>query len=94
MNEKEKNLKKFQTEAFKQSLPSLLEKHFELLELVQPEFKASQEQKEKRMSICRSCPHFEEDSNVQYCENCRCLLVALIDFKGSTCPCQKWGPEE
>jgi hypothetical protein len=92
MNNKENNLKKFNQLGFEKTLPALKEKHFKFLEQVKEEFKSSEEVKKERVGICSSCPKLKESLEIQYCDDCQCLLDALIDFKESSCPIGKWGP--
>jgi len=48
----------------------------------------SDDVKQSRMRICKSCPHFSR-SDVR-CLHCGCYLEAKTSLKASKCPIDKW----
>ena len=46
------------------------------------------EQKEARLAICKSCEHY---TKVYICSECGCVMPLKTTFKASFCPLDKWG---
>jgi hypothetical protein len=59
-----------------------------LKRVVQDPTRVSEEQQESRMSICRSCEHF--DANRTVCKQCGCFLQLKTQFANMRCPIGKW----
>lgn len=47
---------------------------------------ASDELKEKRISICNGCSYLED----QICTSCGCIFQTLMTYTTSKCPQNKW----
>ena len=43
---------------------------------------------ERRMTLCRACPLYDEKQN--RCRKCGCRLKGKARFKAGKCPIQKW----
>ena len=52
----------------------------------------SDEKKQERLDICRSC-EFINDINMS-CKKCGCSLGIKTSWRTTSCPIGKWGPEE
>lgn len=50
--------------------------------------RASSEEREKRMDLCRACKHFIEKE--RRCSECGCFMAAKTWIKAATCPVGKW----
>lgn len=48
---------------------------------------ASDEEKDRRYSICEECPHL---TATKRCEKCGCFMVAKTKLLHATCPENKW----
>ena len=48
----------------------------------------SSELKEKRINICKECPHFIKVSTT--CKKCGCFMSVKTGFEGVKCPINKW----
>jgi len=48
----------------------------------------SNDEFERRMSICKGCPKFQPDMSV--CGECGCFLNAKARLNGMKCPMSKW----
>jgi hypothetical protein len=46
-------------------------------------------EKEKRLSICSSCPEFISLSKM--CKQCGCFMPSKVKLAGAECPLGKWG---
>lgn len=51
--------------------------------------KVDEQEKERRLSICRECQHYV--SRVSSCGFCWCYLPMKTSFKRNSCPIRKWG---
>jgi hypothetical protein len=47
---------------------------------------------DKRLSICKTCEHYEEDTS--RCLECGCYMPAKALWPYSNCPIEKWKSEE
>jgi heterodisulfide reductase subunit A-like polyferredoxin len=54
------------------------------------ELKVSDEEKEKRLAICNSCPHKEELIGQPRCGACGCFLKLKASLATEKCPKDKW----
>ena len=52
------------------------------------ELTVSAEVSEKRMSVCKGCPHFEPV--LQRCNECGCMQKLKTRLAGMKCPLGKW----
>jgi hypothetical protein len=50
--------------------------------------KVDEQEKERRLSICRECQHYV--SKVSSCGYCWCYLPMKASFKRNSCPIRKW----
>lgn len=50
----------------------------------------SDEESNKRMDICKSCPEFKSFANQPQCGSCGCFLALKVKGKSFTCPKGKW----
>jgi|694.fasta_scaffold128036_3 hypothetical protein len=48
---------------------------------------ASDEEKDRRYSICQDCPHL---TVAKTCTKCGCFMVAKTKLLNATCPENKW----
>jgi hypothetical protein len=53
---------------------------------------ASEEEADKRYSICNGCPEFV--SLTKQCKKCGCFMAAKTKIASASCPIGKWGKEE
>ncbi len=61
--------------------------------LLDPELRISDQTKiDKRMEICKACPHFI--SLTTMCKECGCIMKAKTTLANAECPIHKWGKEE
>lgn len=44
---------------------------------------------EKRLEICRGCPHFIKATT--QCKECGCFMTAKTKLPNASCPIGKWG---
>lgn len=51
---------------------------------------APDEERDRRMSICKECPFFESGENPR-CKSCGCPLKIKTSWAGESCPQGKWG---
>lgn len=54
-------------------------------------FFVPQEVIDKRLSICKTCEHF--DSEYKKCNKCGCYLDYKVKLRTVECPIGKWGKE-
>lgn len=54
------------------------------------ELLVSKEEKEQRMSICRSCEHYTELCGQARCNECGCFAMLKTELASAKCPCGKW----
>jgi hypothetical protein len=52
--------------------------------------RSSEEIKNERMEICRSCPFFIKITT--QCSKCGCVMEAKTRLAEASCPVGKWGP--
>ena len=52
--------------------------------------RSSEEIKNERMEICRSCPFFIKITT--QCSKCGCVMEAKTRLAEASCPVDKWGP--
>lgn len=52
--------------------------------------RSSEEIKNERMEICRSCPFFIKITT--QCSKCGCVMEAKTRLAEASCPVNKWGP--
>jgi hypothetical protein len=52
--------------------------------------RSSEEVKNERMEICRSCPFFIKITT--QCSKCGCVMEAKTRLAEASCPVDKWGP--
>ena len=52
-----------------------------------PSFFVSSEEQERRLNICRGCPHFVNNSR---CMKCGCAMNWKTKLSGGKCPIKKW----
>jgi hypothetical protein len=52
---------------------------------------ASDDEIEKRISICESCEFYIKSTT--NCKKCGCFMKAKTKFKGVSCPIMKWSAE-
>jgi rRNA maturation endonuclease Nob1 len=55
---------------------------------VRDEYKAEVEVREKRITICKSCPELFQPTDT--CKKCGCFVNAKTWIKNTTCPLGKW----
>lgn len=48
----------------------------------------SEDEKEKRLNICRACPYFEKTQ--ERCSQCGCFLSVKTYLKAERCPLSRW----
>jgi hypothetical protein len=59
------------------------------LDLINPKMqRVDSDLREKRLSICSSCPSFI--SATKQCMNCGCIMPLKTKLKDATCPLGKW----
>ena len=51
--------------------------------------KASEEEKERRLEICRGCEFFDNDKHPK-CKKCGCFLNIKTSWAGESCIIKKW----
>jgi hypothetical protein len=77
--------------------PSIPEQANNLVSLIQDaimdaisgnEIFATDEEKDRRLSICRSCPEYHAESI--RCKNCGCFLENKVIYTAAKCPLDKW----
>jgi hypothetical protein len=59
---------------------------WDLLNPNQP--KASDEEAESRLNICKSCEHLM--SITSQCKKCGCVMPAKVKIQRASCPINKW----
>jgi len=61
-------------------------------QLLQGGFKAAdREEKERRLAICRTCPHLmDRGSKFERCSQCGCVLRFKAALEAWGCPLEKW----
>ena len=61
-------------------------------QLLQGGFKAAdREEKERRLAICRTCPHLmDKGSKFERCSQCGCVLRFKAALEAWGCPLKKW----
>jgi hypothetical protein len=52
------------------------------------EKRSSEEEFERRLSICRECPFFIK--RTQQCKKCGCFMNLKVKLERSSCPIKKW----
>jgi|LakMenEpi13Jul12_1017406.scaffolds.fasta_scaffold01164_3 hypothetical protein len=57
--------------------------------LIEKQFLASQEDRNKRIEICEACEHLHR---WKYCKLCWCYMPLKTHINNSSCPMGKWGP--
>lgn len=77
--------------------PSIPEQANNLISLIQDaildavsgnEIFVTEEEKERRLSICKKCPEYHEEQ--MRCKNCGCFLENKVTFTASKCPLSHW----
>ena len=63
------------------------------LETESLEIKNTDETRAERKSLCDMCPKKETTWNVDYCSECKCILLFKTAFKYARCPLGKWESE-
>jgi hypothetical protein len=59
------------------------------LDLLNPKTKhSSNDVAERRMAICRACPHLFQPTST--CKKCGCFMIAKTKIDGAKCPLEKW----
>jgi uncharacterized paraquat-inducible protein A len=71
---------------YKQSLTKSLLKPI----TVSPIIEASDPIQEERLSICKSCEFYKNESGEPSCGQCGCPLKSKISIAEESCPLQKW----
>ena len=56
-------------------------------DIIQGQILANTETKNKRIEICKSCPHL---MMFNMCEYCKCLMNLKVQFQSTKCPKGLW----
>lgn len=78
-------------EKLKQRMTYLAEKTVELAKEAEKELekiKLSEEERNKRYDICKTCEHFNEKTT--QCKICNCIMSVKTYLGQSSCPLKKW----
>jgi hypothetical protein len=54
------------------------------------ELLVSDEVAQKRMEVCKGCPHFVITLGQPRCNECSCLMALKTKLAGMKCPLHKW----
>lgn len=58
------------------------------IDFINPETEyVSEEEKDRRYSICEECPHLKATKR---CDKCGCFMAAKTKLLHATCPINKW----
>jgi hypothetical protein len=63
------------------------------LETESLEIKNTDTERATKKSICDMCPSKQTTFNVDYCDECKCILLFKTAFKYARCPLNKWESE-
>lgn len=55
-----------------------------------PSFIVSKGTRDNRFEKCLSCPEYNRDAIVNYCNKCLCVMAIKTWLKESTCPINQW----
>ena len=76
----------------KQRMRAVAEKASKIIETEMEKIKVSEEQRNERYDICKSCEHLV--SSTSTCRVCFCFMSAKTYLAGVSCPLKKWDKVE